>query len=192
MPYGLFTGLNEQIEQLRHRLSMESLNEADRLIYDHAISEIGRTCRAIEHATKPVQCGMIFMPLSVREEFVGFLKTKQPFALVLLAYYCTQLHAFSHFWFVKQRAGVVLSGISAEMPSEYADLLKWPNNFCTSFAPFCGWWILLGDCATLAGRPTIRRTWIGHKPPTFMPYSLVRWFVQIIVIISKILASPIC
>ncbi|KAF7589558.1 hypothetical protein BBP40_004137 [Aspergillus hancockii] len=139
IPFAIFRGVDDQFTKLRYRLTMETFGEDDRLIVDHAITELRKAAQHIEHFGTSTHCGTICIwPLSVRTRFVGLIEQRHPFALTLLAYYCAQLHFLRRFWFVERRAGTLLSEILAITPPEYADLLEWPRRFCYG-SSYGGW-----------------------------------------------------
>lgn len=128
----LFLGLDEPINQLQHLVASEPIDEGERSIYTHALSELVSSFRSIENAETPAECGMVFIwPLSVCDEFVGRIEQKSPIALILLAYYCAQLRCFSHFWFIERQTSAILSRISAILPVRLEAWLEWPRRFCT-------------------------------------------------------------
>lgn len=132
----MFAGLGDQLCHLRSRLASETLSEAARYVYDEAIFQFEKSCRLIERAEMPVECGMIFLwPLSVPEDFLSLIEGRDPLALVLLGFYCTQLHLFRHFWFVEKRVDALLHATLATIPSEYLGLLDWPRRFCSHPSP---------------------------------------------------------
>ncbi|KAE8374548.1 hypothetical protein BDV26DRAFT_269820 [Aspergillus bertholletiae] len=132
LPLRLFHGLDGQIDRLRSQLTVEVLSEEETSILEHAIDELKKTCQRIEPAHLPSACGLVYVwPLSVRAGFVGLIEQRQPFALVLLAYYCAQLYVFRSFWLIEKRAESLLSEVLAVIPPGYADLLDWPRRFCS-------------------------------------------------------------
>lgn len=142
-PLRLFHGLNDQINRLRYRLTVEVLEEEERSILEHAIIELKKACQRIERAHSPSACGLIFIwPITVRNGFVSLIEKRQPFALVLLACYCAQLHVFRRFWVMESRAESLLSEVLAVMPPGYADLLDWPRQFCLHGPDMERWCVL--------------------------------------------------
>ncbi|PKY00209.1 C6 transcription factor, partial [Aspergillus campestris IBT 28561] len=132
MEFRLFAGLGDQLCRLRSKLASETLSESTRYVYDQAIYQFEKSCRLIEHAETPMECGMIFCwPISVLEDFLGLIEGRDPLAIVLLGYYSTQLNLFRHFWFVEKRVDALLHTTVATIPSEYAGLLDWPRRFCS-------------------------------------------------------------
>ncbi|KAE8418611.1 hypothetical protein BDV36DRAFT_154187 [Aspergillus pseudocaelatus] len=131
-PFRLFRGLDDQINKLRYRLTVEELAEEEKSVLEHAISELKKTCQRIEHARTLSASGMAYIwPIVVRTGFVSLIEQRNPFALVLLACYCTQLHVFRGFWVMEKRAESLLSEVLAVIPPGYADLLDWPRHFCS-------------------------------------------------------------
>ncbi|KAB8253779.1 hypothetical protein BDV32DRAFT_133503 [Aspergillus pseudonomiae] len=142
-PLRLFHGLNDQIHRLRYRLTVEVLEEEERSILEHAIIELKKACQRIERAHSPSACGLIFIwPITVRNGFISLIEKRQPFALVLLACYCAQLHVFRRFWVMESRAESLLSEVLAVMPPGYADLLDWPRQFCLHGPDMERWCVL--------------------------------------------------
>lgn len=130
-PLRLFQGLDDQINRLRYRLAVEVLTEEEKSDLDHAITELKKACQRIEHARTLSASGMVYIWLiAVRAGFVSLIEQRHPFALVLLACYCTQLHVFRGFWVLEKRADSLLSEVLAVIPPGYADLLDWPRHFC--------------------------------------------------------------
>ncbi|KAF7626748.1 hypothetical protein F9C07_2287337 [Aspergillus flavus] len=142
-PLRLFDGLDGQISRLRYRLTVEVLAEEERSVLEHAITELEKTCQRIEHARTLSASGMIYIwPIVVRVGFISLIEQRQPFALVLLACYCTQLHVFRRFWVLERRAESLLSEVLEVMPPEYADLLDWPRQFCLHGPDLERWCVL--------------------------------------------------
>ncbi|PYH88924.1 C6 transcription factor [Aspergillus ellipticus CBS 707.79] len=133
LQFGLFPGVGDQIENIRQLVSSERLSEHERVVYQQAIDRLERSFLRLQVCEKPAQCGMIFLwPITVCDEFVRLLMEKNPLALILLAHYCTQLYLFRDYWFIENRAGRLLWGISATLPSRFAQWLEWPRQFCDS------------------------------------------------------------
>lgn len=142
-PLRLFNGLDDQISRLRYRLTVEVLAEEERSVLEHAITELEKTCQRIEHARTLSASGMVYIwPIVVRVGFISLIEQRQPFALVLLACYCTQLHVFRRFWVLERRAESLLSEVLEVMPPEYADLLDWPRQFCLHGPDLERWCVL--------------------------------------------------
>ncbi|KAE8384581.1 hypothetical protein ETB97_006406 [Aspergillus alliaceus] len=142
-PFRLFRGLGGQITALRYRLTVETFGEEEKPVFENAVTELENTCQRIEHADPCARIGMIYVwPLMIRNKFVTLIEQRHPFALILLACYCVQLHVFRDFWFVGRRAESLLSEISELIPSGYADLLEWPRQFCSYSADLGRWSVL--------------------------------------------------
>ncbi|RAK87142.1 C6 transcription factor [Aspergillus costaricaensis CBS 115574] len=128
-----FPGLGDQLDAIRQLIASEPLSEQERLIYQQATDCLGKAFWRLQVCEKPAQCGIIYMwPISVRDEFVGFLLDKSPIGLILLAQYCAQLYLFRGYWFVEDRAQELLSAVTAALPSRLAHWLDWPRQFCSS------------------------------------------------------------
>lgn len=123
-----FKGSEEQLSALRSFIQSEVTDPDQRQKCVEAIDPLGWSFKAMQNAEVPLECGMIYMwPLAINEGFLDILKGKHPVALILLAFYCTQLHLFSDYWFVGQRGQVLLSEVSLILPSQFTSWLDWPR-----------------------------------------------------------------
>lgn len=125
--------MDDQLDAIRQLIATEPLSEQERLIYQQATECLEKAFWRLQVCEKPAQCGIIYMwPISVRDEFVGFLLDRSPIGLILLAQYCAQLYLFRGYWFVEDRAHELLSAVAAALPSRLAHWLDWPRQFCSS------------------------------------------------------------
>ncbi|RHZ43560.1 uncharacterized protein CDV56_101857 [Aspergillus thermomutatus] len=114
----------------RQLIESDPAEPEERNTFSQALHHLQLSFKAIHNAELPLECGMIYMwPLSVKEEFFDLLRQRRAVALVLLGFYCAQLHVFCDYWFVGRRGHLLFSSISAVLPSRLASWLDWPRDF---------------------------------------------------------------
>jgi hypothetical protein len=119
-----------QLDRLRQFIETDTVEPEEKNTFFQALDRLTLSFKAIHNAELPLECGMIYMwPLSVNEVFFDQLRQRHAVALVLLGFYCAQLHVFSDFWFVGRRGHLLFSSISAVLPSRMAPWLEWPRDF---------------------------------------------------------------
>ncbi|KAI1476507.1 hypothetical protein F4774DRAFT_235288 [Daldinia eschscholtzii] len=62
------------------------------------------------------------------EVFVGFIREKQPPALIILAYFAILLSTLEYFWFLEGWANHICLGITDSLGSSYKHWLQWPKE----------------------------------------------------------------
>ena len=73
-----------------------------------------------------LQAAAYVWPRVVPSRYLELLKAKRPKALVLLAYYCVQLHRAEFSWYFHRQARSMLEAIQAALPVEMNDWVEWP------------------------------------------------------------------
>ncbi|RAH73435.1 Zn(II)2Cys6 transcription factor domain-containing protein [Aspergillus aculeatinus CBS 121060] len=127
----LFEGLHDQLSRLRTLiLEIDPTSEScPRTSCLQALGQLELSFQAILSADLPLECGMIFMwPLTLDEEFLDLVRGKHAVALVLLSFYCAQLHAFANYWFVGHRGLELLVEIAQVVPAPLDAWLEWPRR----------------------------------------------------------------
>ncbi|KAL4904637.1 hypothetical protein BDW74DRAFT_185543 [Aspergillus multicolor] len=128
----LFKNLTPNLEALERLITTTPIIPTSaQPTFLQALSRLKATFVCIEtcNAAQPLECGMLYMwPLSIEEEFFAFLQQRHPVALVLLAFYCAQLHAFRQYWFVGGQGGVWLACAEEALDGEYREFLGWPRG----------------------------------------------------------------
>ncbi|KAM5352939.1 hypothetical protein ACJ41O_005661 [Fusarium nematophilum] len=84
--------------------------------------------RLEEEGLRPSEAPIAFC-ITVNDEYVGFLKQRQPEALVILAYYAVMLYRCRDFWIFGDGGEYLIRSISAHLGAHGADWLAWPNSF---------------------------------------------------------------
>ncbi|RDW72583.1 uncharacterized protein DSM5745_07755 [Aspergillus mulundensis] len=128
----LFKNLSPHLDAL-HKLiaTTPSIPPTSQPTFLQALSRLKATSACIEacNARQPLEVGMLYMwPLSLEEEFFAFLQQRHPVALVFLAFYCAQLHAFRQYWFVGGQGGAWLECVEEALDGGYGEFLAWPRG----------------------------------------------------------------
>ncbi|KAL5051086.1 hypothetical protein BDW71DRAFT_172251 [Aspergillus fruticulosus] len=128
-----FKDLPALLNNLHSLITTEIPTPAERTTFLHALDRLRATFTCLASTEKPLECGMLYMwPLSVEEQFFEFLRERHPVALVLLAFYCAQLHAFEDYWFVGKQGAVWLEHVEAALEPRFSDWLAWPRGVLAS------------------------------------------------------------
>ncbi|KAL2823810.1 hypothetical protein BDW59DRAFT_148366 [Aspergillus cavernicola] len=123
-----FKGITIQLTNLHHLIESEITPPDQKDTFFHALDRLQASFESIQSAELPLECGMLYMwPLSIEENFFILLRQQHPVALVFLAFYCAQLHAFSDYWFVGRQGAAWLSHVSAALPGRLTSWLVWPR-----------------------------------------------------------------
>jgi hypothetical protein len=126
----IFKGVEPQLGRLWQIVESDTADPEERTTFSQALDLLALSFKAIHNAELPLECGMIYMwPLSVNEEFFDLLRQRHAVALLLLGFYCAQLHVFCDYWFVGRRGQSLFSSISAVLPSRFTPWLEWPRDF---------------------------------------------------------------
>lgn len=126
----LFQGVEFHLDRLRHFIETDTADSDERNTFSQALDHLTLSFKTIHNAELPLECGMIYMwPLSVNEESFDQLGQRHAVALVLLGFYCAQLHVFCDYWFVGRRGHLLFSSILAALPSRMVPWLEWPRDF---------------------------------------------------------------
>ncbi|KAE8335116.1 hypothetical protein BDV24DRAFT_171562 [Aspergillus arachidicola] len=139
-PYRMFPDVQEAARRLHELIDQEPLADTEAATCHHALTELEKAFREVDHAKRPREGGLVLgWPLGIQEGFIGLVEQQQPVALILLAYYGSLLRCFRHFWFFEKQADVLLSGVTAILPGQYALWLDWPmRQYATRVDPM-GW-----------------------------------------------------
>ncbi|KAE8387838.1 hypothetical protein BDV23DRAFT_174371 [Aspergillus alliaceus] len=101
------------IHCLKHFFAPEDIDSSQYDVYNHGLSELETSLSRMRNAGLALECGMAFLwPISVRDDLFHSIQRKCPYALVVLAYYCAQLHLFRDFWFLRRLPQALLESIS--------------------------------------------------------------------------------
>ncbi|KAM0333218.1 hypothetical protein ACHAQA_001878 [Verticillium albo-atrum] len=127
LPHDIFQVLD------RLEYAFENEIEADyREDYLKAIEELRKVTRLIAHAGVHVECGMvIFWPYVIPERIMQDIQAMNPYALLLLSYFCVFLNLLeSRYWFAKGWAKSLVAEIDLNLAHHrsLAELLKWPKE----------------------------------------------------------------
>ncbi|KAL3469573.1 hypothetical protein BJX99DRAFT_69239 [Aspergillus californicus] len=127
-PTSRFQGITSQLEHLHDFVNSEIAIPEDRETFFQALGRLKASFNSIQNAEPPLECGMLYLwPLSIEEPFFNFLRQRHPVALVLLAFYCAQLYAFSDYWFVGKQGAAWLSHVTVALGGRFDGLLEWPR-----------------------------------------------------------------
>lgn len=126
---GFYRDFVLQIHRLKHFFAREDIDSTQRGVYNHGLSELEASLSRMRNAGLALECGMAFLwPISVRDDLFHSIQRKCPYALVVLAYYCAQLHLFRDFWFLRRLSQTLLESISVCLPSRLSCWLEWPRT----------------------------------------------------------------
>lgn len=126
----LFEGATEQLHSLALLIDSEPFHESEeKVVSQQALAALSSSFEAFESADLPMECGMVFFwPLSVDERFVSLVQQRTVIACILIAYYCAQLHALGHYWFIGRKAHFLLAEIAASLPARLLHWIDWPKR----------------------------------------------------------------
>ncbi|OJJ07717.1 hypothetical protein ASPVEDRAFT_142123 [Aspergillus versicolor CBS 583.65] len=125
-----FDGLEEHLAHLHQLIQSNISDSISAESYLRALDRLKASFETIRCFELPLEIGLLYIwPLSIDEPFFNELKQRHPVALVFLATYSVQLHAFSDYWFVGQQGFAWLSRISAVLPGEFHEFLTWPRLY---------------------------------------------------------------
>ncbi|KAL4977915.1 hypothetical protein BDW66DRAFT_131319 [Aspergillus desertorum] len=120
--------LPAHLNNLHTLITTEITTPAERTSFLNALDRLRATFTSLAVAERPLECGMLYMwPLSIDEQFFEFLRQRHPVALVLLAFYCAQLHAFEDYWFVGKQGAAWLRHVESALETSFRNWLVWPK-----------------------------------------------------------------
>ncbi|KAF7587789.1 hypothetical protein BBP40_006699 [Aspergillus hancockii] len=136
---GLFEGIDEQLDYLSQLIESDIPKPEQRTICFQALECLKASFRTIQHTELPLECGMVYMwPLAVDDAFIDLLKQKHEIALVLLTFYCAQLHVFSCYWFIGSRSHQLFLKIADVLADRYTSWLEWPEGIISQRSDILG------------------------------------------------------
>ncbi|KAF4784388.1 hypothetical protein HER10_EVM0007798 [Colletotrichum scovillei] len=69
-------------------------------------------------------------PMILRDNFMALLVVQEPASLVVLAHYCTVIHAAgSQFWFMREWGCHLIAAILRSLPPNWHDEIQWPVSY---------------------------------------------------------------
>ncbi|KAE8361086.1 hypothetical protein BDV27DRAFT_148118 [Aspergillus caelatus] len=116
---GLFEGFEKHLDRLGQPTETDVSGPEQKIACLQALECLGKSLRTIENSERP---------LELNESFIGLLREQHGVALVLLAFYCVQLHAFSDYWFVGPKGHSLLLKATDALAGQYVSWLEWPKG----------------------------------------------------------------
>ncbi|KAJ5310093.1 RTA-like protein [Penicillium atrosanguineum] len=119
-------------EAVQRLVERDISNKEDRGKYLAAIENLLEIMRGVYERRSAGSSGVDLMDLLIgwvyrlSEEMVGSLERKEPYALVILAYWAVLLKYMDSAWFMSGWAEHVLSGISTCLDEEFCPWIEWP------------------------------------------------------------------
>ena len=119
-------------EAVQRLIERDISNEEDRGWHLDAIKNLLEIMREVYERRSATSSGVDLMDLLIgwvyrlSEEMVGSLERKEPYALVILAYWAVLLKHMDSAWFMDGWAEHVLSGISTCLDEEFRPWIEWP------------------------------------------------------------------
>ncbi|OGM50529.1 hypothetical protein ABOM_000889 [Aspergillus bombycis] len=132
---GFYREFLHQIHRLKQFFALEDINATERDVYNHGLSELESSLTRMRDAGLPLECGMAFLwPISAGDDLFHSIQRKRPYALLVLAYYCAQLHLFRDFWFLRRLPQTLLEEMKQYIEAVTYLLYQYPLiwGFCDS------------------------------------------------------------
>ncbi|KAL4946552.1 hypothetical protein BDV06DRAFT_208661 [Aspergillus oleicola] len=126
-PTGSEDPLSDRLINLTQLISSE-VPPTERDTFEHALSRLRRTYRAIDLAAT-LECGLLYVwPIAVEEEFFNHMKVGHPVALILLAHWCALIPRFSDYWFIGNRGRDWFGRVEDMIPERLTEWLVCPRE----------------------------------------------------------------
>ncbi|KAH8734128.1 hypothetical protein BGZ61DRAFT_445839 [Ilyonectria robusta] len=114
--------LLEKIPEIRRTLHENSTQA----LADGAIAGLQESI-ARASTTTPELTVAIVWPMTLNDDFLALLRERHPAALVIVAHYCTVLHAAgSEFWFMRGWGRCIATTIAECLTSPWKEYIEWP------------------------------------------------------------------
>ncbi|KAJ3500373.1 hypothetical protein NM208_g17158 [Fusarium decemcellulare] len=129
---GLLGLLLEQLPRIYQNLNGDGVDhEAEALVKD-AIFGLGASTAKASAATPELNVALIW-PMTLKDGFLELLRAHNPAALVVVAHYCTVLHAVgSDFWFIRGWGHRLITAVADALGPEWQAAIKWPVDYIAS------------------------------------------------------------
>ena len=99
-----------------------------------AVEEL-RSCYAKLYYLRPSRCEVsvaFIWPVMVQPTFLSMLGSKEPEALVILAFYCVVLYQLDEYWWMNGRGDLLLETVRREVGQTWQGWLDWPTTMLHS------------------------------------------------------------
>ncbi|UQC88586.1 C6 zinc finger domain-containing protein [Colletotrichum lupini] len=125
----LLTLLQENISRIECGLDQQDVSPEIKNVISETISGFRDSIERASSITPELNVAVSW-PMVLRENFMALLVVRDPASLVILAHYCTVLHAAgSQFWFMKAWGRHLLAAITRSLPPSWRNEIKWPEDY---------------------------------------------------------------
>ncbi|KFY88171.1 hypothetical protein V498_06885 [Pseudogymnoascus sp. VKM F-4517 (FW-2822)] len=115
------------IKQLEDQNQLTSKSDLERNTYALAIQGLKKCFKLISSEER--NNGMVFhWPISVTQEYIAFLRSRQQMALVILAYFAVILDELRDTWWVMGWGSKLIQELYKAVDDEWKGLLVWPMD----------------------------------------------------------------
>lgn len=120
----------EETRALHKMIDESNLNTQSALHYRKATATLQRAfsfhSRLKQEHGRPFDAPIAFC-VTVNDEYINYLRQRQPEALVVLAFYAVMLHWNRHIWIFGDGGQYLIRAITEHLGTHWAGWLRWPN-----------------------------------------------------------------
>ncbi|KAK1704892.1 hypothetical protein CaCOL14_009316 [Colletotrichum acutatum] len=125
----LLTLLQDNVSRIQGELNQRDVGSEVKSIIGEAILGLRNSIERASSITPELNVAVSW-PMILRDNFIALLVARDPASLVVLAHYCTVIHAAgSQFWFMREWGRDLITAIFRSLPPNWHHEIRWPVNY---------------------------------------------------------------
>lgn len=119
---------DEALRSLQERLDNANLDsDEQRAVLNEELQSLRAVLQAAQYREKWAD-NVLAWPIQSSPAFVNLLRTSEPHALIMLAYWAAWFNILDNLWWARGWSNILITEVTQDLGSEWRPLLQWPRT----------------------------------------------------------------